>query len=699
LDIGPRTGLSLLRGAAFAVLALLWMNPGEWRQPDEEEPRMHALLLDRSASMAVRDGGDETRWAAGLAVARTLVRNGGEAVEAFAFSEGLEGDALAAGLEPDGSGSAVVASGSALFSGAAGTGRKLASVTLLSDGRQTREDPAAELILRARAARVPVHVVPLGGAWGGRDLSVRVTRRLVLSLPDKPVVVGAVVENRGLGRIKPRLQLVDSSGKVQAEREVELDSGERRPVTLEATRLAGGDYRVKLPEQEGEDIARNNEDRFRVQELTTRTRVFIAEGAPYWDSKFLAQLLREQGFMDVRAVYRLNEERYFRVDAGGSDPVAGEESTFPESDADFAALDIVMLGKGAEGFLDPGRIEALKRFVRDRGGALLLARGKSYAGKFPELEALEPMEWGEPLEGEFRFEPGSVGEAVGLFGQALPDAADPLWGQLPPLQDVSAVARLKPFVQVLAMGVKPVAGREERVPLLAARHFGRGVVVALNADGLWRWDFDPQVRQLGNVYEEFWTQLLQWTASYAEFLPGQVFSLRLSEATVKTGRPVRAVIGWRGGEEVPRPVIRLTREDEVFPDLAAGDGGSDEDGRRSWSAVLQPERPGTYRVQVFNDGQPGPEAVLHVLAPPTEQESLAADPDFLRGLAEATGGQVWAPGDAEALARTLLAPPPPSAAGPAAATWHPLWPGTWVLVPLVVVLAGEWWFRRRAGLL
>ncbi|WP_395753581.1 hypothetical protein [Prosthecobacter sp.] len=699
LPAATRWGLVLLRGLVFTALALLLLNPGEWKQPEHKEEKLHAVLLDRSASMDVRDVGEATRWTGGLAMTQVIAKAGGEQVKAFAFSDALEGDALKAGLKADGQASAIVHSGNALFSGASGLGRKLASITIISDGHQTREDAAAELILRARASHVPLHVVPLGGEWGGRDLILHATRRLVMALPGKPVAISVSLENRGLGLIKPRVQIVDAAGKAQAERDVELDSGGRKTLSIEVPKLAGGDYRVVVATQQGEDITRNNEDRVRVQELTSRTRVFIAEGAPYWDSKFLAQLLREQGFMDVRAIYRLNDERYFRVDAGTSEPVVSGESTFPETADDFAKIDLIVLGKGAEGFLDAKRIEALKSFVRDRGGALLLARGKSYAERLADFEVLEPLEWGAAMDGEFRFEPGSVGEAAGLFGQALPEAQDPLWRQLPPLSDVVTIAKLKPFTQVMAMGVKPAVGREERVPLLAAKHFGRGVVVALNADGLWKWDFDPQARKLGNMYEEFWTQLLQWTASYAEFLPGQELSLRLSESNAKLGRGVRASIGWRGGKDVPQPKIRVYHDGGQLPDISASEAESDADGRRSWSALIQPELPGTYRVQAFNGDKPGPEAVLNVLAPPSEQEALAADPDFLQELATATGGKVWNPAQAAELLTHLFAPPPDQVQEREQATWHPWWPQSWLLVPLVLLLALEWWSRRRLGLL
>lgn len=699
LHKASRATLTLLRGAAFAALAVLLLNPGHWRQPDQEEQKLHAVLLDRSASMNVRDAGEATRWTRGRAFVQTLADEGKDKMKALTFSAELEGDALANDQKPDGAATAVVHSGIALFSGAAGLGRKLASITIISDGRQTREDAATELVLRAQAANVPIHVVPLGTDWGGKDLIVRATRRLVMSLPGKPVSVGVAVENRGLGLIRPQVRIVDATGKDVAGRDVELDSGSKKIINIDVPKLPGGEYRLVVPQQPGEDIVHNNEDHFRVQELTSRTRVFIAEGAPYWDSKFLAQLLREQGFIDVRAVYRLNADRYFRVDAGSSQPIASDESTFPEKPDDFAKLDLVVLGKGVEGFLTEERINALKSWVRDSGGALLMARGRPYAGKLPSLEALEPVEWGNALDGEFRFEPGSVGEAAGLFGQVLPEANDPLWRQMPPLKDVIGIARLKPFAQVLAMGTKPTQVRDERVPLLVARHYGRGVVVVLNADGLWRWDFDPQARKLGNMYEEFWTQLLQWTASYAEFLPGQELSLRLAEMTIKQGRATRASIGWRGGSKVPLPKIRVYQGEQLISEVTASEGETDTEGRRSWTALVQPAEPGIYRVQALNNDKAGPEVMLRVQAPPTEQESLAADPEFLHKLAEETGGAVWKPEDAGKLAQLLFETPPPIAQVQTKAEWRPLWPHGWVLGAMVGMLGVEWWARRRRGLI
>ena len=188
-------------------------------------------------------------------------------------------------------------------------------------------------------------------------------------------------------------------------------------------------------------------------------------------------------------MHRLIEERYFRVEAGSgknAEPLSSPDSVFPDS---------------AEGFLTPARTAALLGFVRDQGGAVMFARGKPHSGRFAAREALDPVEWGAQMSGGFHFVP-LADQGAGLFGAALPGAEDRVWATLPLLEDAHEVARLKPFARVLAEGQPDE--RQTRGPLLIARPFGCSMVATVNADGLWRWDFRPEVREQGAPYQEFW---------------------------------------------------------------------------------------------------------------------------------------------------------------------------------------------------
>lgn len=236
------------------------------------------------------------------------------------------------------------------------------------------------------------------------------------------------------------------------------------------------------------------------------------------------------------------------------------------------------------------------------------------------------------------------------------------------------------------------------------RRFGLGVVGLVNADGLWKWDFYPEAKEAGNMYEEFWAQLIQWMASYSEFLPGQAYALRLGRNRVRAGEVVYANAGWRptaSGETAPStPIIHVMDAEagetirKVTPALLPG-----EDDRLRWRVAVEADRPGNWLLRLENsDGVvlDGPETGLTVLPPPGETENLDADPDFLAGLAAATGGQSWTADEA------LLEFPKQLGAPPALQTgdlrWEPLWARWQVLLVMAAVFGLEWWLRRRAGL-
>jgi hypothetical protein len=694
-----RGWLLALRTAGLLLLALFWLNPGQWREDERHVRRDWLVLLDRSASMESEHDENATRWKAGVTIAERLHKesgkNGDVRIRTFSTQLDAEPDSLSA-TQPKGSGTNLTES---VASALDQSGSSLAGLVVVSDGRQTSPDRLQETALRARGLGVKIHAVPLGGAWGTRDLSVSAVSRQVTGFRDQPVKISARVENHGLGPIKPAIALLGPDGREIARKDVSLTDGARETVVFEPGKVpeGGGDYTLRADPWPGEHIPGNNADTVRVNLLASKTRVLLLEGAPYWDSKFLAQLLRQQNAVEILTVHRLNEERYFRVEAKGAEPLQSPDAVFPSSAEELARYDLIVFGKGADGFLTPARLAALHGFVRDQGGAILFARGKSYPGRLPALESLEPVEWGETTSGAWRFVP-SHDAAQSLFGSALPSADDRVWSTLPPLEDAHEVARLKPFARVLAEGT--VEGRGTRLPMLIVRRIGRGTVAAINADGLWRWDFRPEIREQGEVYQQFWVQLMQWCATYSEFRPGEDYAIRLSSATTGQGEPVRALITWRGpASPAPRPTLKLTRgnqpagESSATP-LPGGEGGAE------WVAMLTPNEADRYQVRVTDPSRPGREegdATLTVLAPPKESDDLRPDVESLATLVRESGGTSYAVTDVEKLASSLWSSDPAAVRGKP--QWEPSWPTGWMALLVGLAFGSEWWIRRREGLL
>jgi hypothetical protein len=702
-----RVRLLALRLAAFAGLGVLVLNPGRWIRPTETRPRPWLVLVDSSASMAQK-AGDATRAdvaAEYVGKLRAVAKRAELPVRVHPFAAGLEAPLPdnSPPPPPTGDGSRILAAASHALEEAGAAGDTPAGMLLLSDGRST--EPAAEgtveaFAVRARAGLTPVFALAPGANETAPDLILTTGRHALTVFAGQPARLPWVLESRGFPAVRQDVVLTDDKGAKAAAQSADVPAGGSAAGVFEFPVPASGRWHLTTAVQSGEARPVNNRAAVHVRVLTARTRVFLAEGAPYWDSKFLAQLLRQQSHMEVQSVHRLSDQRYFRINSGDTEPAGTSEAVFPETAAELSRYDLVVFGKNTDSFLTNSRMDALRSFVRDHGGAVLFSRGRATSLDLQGLEPLEPVTWAAGVSGAFRFLPTPDGEAAGLFGQALPAPDAPQWKSLPVLQDGRRIAALKPFTRVLAEGsTEAAAGSGARFPALLVRRYGQGVSGLVNADGLWKWDFYPEARELGNMYEEFWTQLIQWMASYSEFLPGQDFSLRLPSPRAAAGATVPLQVAWRGALPAPDPRLVLTLPDgsqrELIPAPAP-----DAAGRPAWRTSFSPDRAGEWKIRLTDprpNAPPAPEVICTVPAPPAESDDLSADAEYLSAIATAAGGSLIEPSEFDAFLRARLETPPP-VTRETGAVWKPLWQSSLFALGLTALLAAEWTTRRRLGL-
>jgi len=706
----PRTrGLLLsLRLLAVAAALTILFNPGKWMRPIEEQSRPWVLLVDQSASMAQRDGGTSTRAEAAAKLTAHAFRQAKNAdipIRLQPFDLSLHAETSPSELpHPTGDGSRILPAVSQVLEEASAAGESLAGVIVLSDGRQTLNHSQTDLdalALRARSRNLAIHTVAVAPAGPAPDLALLQSQSTLTAFPDQPLRIPFALQSTGLDPLRPTVFLTDAAGSEIASLTIDLPPNSTAASAFELTAPKSSTrWNIQTPPVAGEVRSGNNQSSVNIRVLASRTRVFLAEGAPYWDSKFLAQLLRQQPHMDVHSVHRLSDLRYFRIDSGSDDASETTSPVFPETLDELSRYDLIVFGKNIDPFLSDERAEALRAYVRDRGGAILFARGKPATAALPALEPLEPVVWAAASAADFRFMPTADGEAAGLFGEALPAPDASLWTSLPTLKDGRQISLVKPFTRVLAEGVPEAAsGQSGKFPALLVRRYGQGVTGLVNGDGLWKWDFFPEARELGNCYEDFWTQLIQWMASYSEFLPGQDFSLRLPATRGELDVALAATISYRGPAPVPEPVLIVTGPDGADREIRPA-SIPDPSGRPLWRASFSADQPGAWNLRVADPREsapPTPEVTFIVPLPPAEADDLSPDPDFLADLAESTGGQAVNSDGFEALLKNHMITLPPATRESGA-----IWKSSWNHAPLAILIAcllsSEWFLRRRQGL-
>ena len=405
--------------------------------------------------------------------------------------------------------------------------------------------------------------------------------------------------------------------------------------------------------------------------------------------------------MEVHSVHRISDERYFRIDTGEARTAETDAAIFPDTLDELSRYDLIVFGKNIDSFLTPARLEALRAYVRDHGGAVLFARGKRGHRQPARARTARAGQLGRrpdfrvPLQPQRRWRSRRTLRRSPARARRLP-----LAGSCPLLKDGRQISMVKPFTRVLADGrPEGVAVGHRRFPRAARPPLRPG----RHRPGQWRRPVEmgllprsPRARQL---YEDFWTQLIQWMASYSEFLPGQDFSLRLPALRGPAGEPVAASISFRGAGTPPAPRLQITSPDGTDTDLSPAEH-PDPGGHPHWRASFTPDTPGTWKLAVLDprpDAPPAPEALFTVPAPPAESDNLAADPAFLADLAEASGGSSLTAESFAAFLDQAFTPAPPDARD-ADAVWQSAWT-RWPFALLIALpFATEWWIRRRQGL-
>ncbi len=698
---GIRKLLIVLRTLALIALCAFLLNPGKWVETVQTKPRLYPVLIDESASMATINLQTKLTRSDKAQLLTGEINKAAEensiTTELYGFAEDSRKLNELTDLKADGNNSNLHRSGTNLFTKLQSGGDSPEALIVLTDGRQTLAPKNSTLSLLSRANNAPIYAISIGKDVRKSDLSLKSSRNTITAFPGQNIQITAVIENQHLGNQSVNLTLTDNAGKELANQQLEIKNNEKKLHTFsvkapEKTAI----LHLKIGKAAGEQIASNNADQINIRILKTKTRVFIAEAAPYWDSKFLAQLLRQQGHMDVHSVHRLSETRWFRIDSDQSEPVASSDAIFPDTKEALSHYDLIIFGKNAEHFLTEQRIEALKSFVRDQGGAILFARGKPYSGRVEALETLEPVNWASGNTSEFNIAPTADGQNAGLFGQALPEPNSPIWQSLPSLKDAHRVDSVKPFTRILAEGSLP--SNKGKFPLLMVRRYGQGVTGLVNADGLWKWDFYPEARELGNMYQEFWTQMIQWMVAYSEFLPGHDYSIHTSSQTVDLQEPVSFSISYRGTKKSPKPTVTITAEGKEPIQLNPA-SSVPVAGKPTWKCSFEPSEPGRYTVTLNTDDKsPAPVLNIQVKAPPTEQDNLNPDPVFLSELCESTGGRVIDESELTTFLNEMF-----SQKSHHEAKSESIWKSSWLLwfVPIIIlfILATEWWVRRRSGLI
>lgn len=618
---------------------------------------------------------------------------------------------------------------------------KLSSVVLVTDGRMdARSNPQPELAELADRA-VPVSSVLIGSREAPCDAGVvRIDAPVQIFEGDK-LLAKVDVKFDGLNGRRAAVRL-EHKGQTVDEKSVAVTGSVFR-ATVELTHAGAARgiarYTVALDTFEGEFQTRNNRRELFVAVGDDRIKLLVIDDRPRWEYRYLRNLFGIRN-KDVKLQHMLFHPS--RIDGQAELPVVRASADRPPEQAECNALpadaeswlrfDAVVLGDVSPADLGEDAARALRRFVAERGGTLIVIAGdrnlpRAYSSG-PLVEML-PLVFtnaaAAPAAAPFRLALTAAGADHTVMRLAdAPEQNLRAWREMPLIQWRCPVADARPAATVLAYatpraadGTNAVAdagepqdvrrlqdrlAQEKANALVALQDYGAGRVLMLCFDSTWRLRY-----QAGDTYHHrFWGQILRWAC--ADKLAAGTAHVRLGTDRVLYSPTDRVMIRAQLTKNDYSPVTATGVTARVYADdalvaqkvLAHVPGSAGH-----YRAEVGPFPPGTVgRIEldtpsiaplVETNALPAIETGFVVASDrASELVDVGADPAALNEMAQVTGGTVAAPPERAAVLQRLGPPTQQVVERRTFSLWNS-WAG---LALMLGVATAEWLLRKRLGL-
>jgi uncharacterized membrane protein len=586
------------------------------------------------------------------------------------------------------------------------SGQPLAGIVLFTDGGQNLgEDPVAAA-RRAAGAGVPIYAVGLGDPQPPRDLAVAsVLVDDVVRKGDEVTVSVGLKQRGGQGALAVPVTLRED-GRVLASGTARFNAGaDTAEAALSFTPQQVGQFtlQVTVPVQPGELSPSNNRRLVPLRVVDKKLQILYLESSPRWEYRYLKNAIERDTSIQFACLLTEGDPR---LGGEGNRRITG----FPRDVAELFRYDIILLGDVPREWFTAAQLEALRRFVQERGGSLVVIAGeRSMPWEYRDtpLADLLPVVLPDTREEitsdePFRLQLTEAGKRHPMMLIAdRPEQNLQVWQQLPGVYWCGVVPRAKPGATVLA--VHPTRSNESgKLPLMAVQQTGEGRCFLSLVDSTWQWRY-----RLGDRYfYRYWGQVLRSLTPHE--LPGsnRYAKLTTDRAGYALGERVtlRARLLTPAFHPVRAPAVtgKIVRDDGTATDvrLLAQPGTPG-----LFEAEWLPPRAGSYQISLRSPGgqegggAPSSSAVAEtrfvVEAVSLELEKPELNEALLKRIAAASGGAVVPLGEVGALPGRLR----DASVRVTSRVEHELWDSPLPLTLFTLFLVGEWALRKRKGLL
>lgn len=322
--------------------------------------------------------------------------------------------------------------------------------------------------------------------------------------------------------------------------------------------------------------------KFSVQVVGARNEVLFIEDSWRWEFKFLRRIFEDDPSFTLTAFLSRGQNAFVQL---GEPERRTQVAGFPQTHAELAGFDTFVLGSADPRRWPRGFPESLRQLVEEDGKSVIVIGGPNLSEmmKHPAIAELLPVELSPesatPVTGPVAVRVTADGMAAPFF--AMPGGVPAaFWSSLPPVDQIYPALRKKPAASVLAESAQ-LGNSYGRFILMAEHTVGRGRVLFIGTDTLWKWQMLATTTEGPTPYQVFWQQALRALAPIRQsagnvglFIepdrsrhePGQTVVLR---AEVRSERPlvkprVQAQVTLPDGKQLPLDFSPDTNAPGIF---------------------------------------------------------------------------------------------------------------------------------------
>jgi len=745
LSVRRRLPLAALRLLALAVLVAVILQPVLDISVITDLKRNILVLVDTSASMAIRDARKDPEHLAEAAMALGKLPLG--PTEGAALTDRLKAEVSSASRielatailnHPDmeilrGSGpdykvrhlgfstaltaldasseesarlvSEPAALGSATQLGSAiqdavdrYSGQPIAGVVVLTDGASNAGVDPLEVAGRMRERGVPIYPVGIG-LPAGDDVRLQglVVQEVAFAgdmVPVRAHIISSGFENRAA-------ELTAMIDGIEVVRKTIILTGRQQfeELSFQASRTRGTrNLEVAVSPLPGEARTDNNRLQQTIRIVDDKIKVLYIEGSPRWEYRYLRAILKRDPRLDVMFI---NTEGDRDLARASKEYIA----RFPEDRDEAFKWDLVILGDVRRDVFNSLQLDLMAELVREHGSSFIMLAGHKHS---PSEYAETPVGAMLPVvaeEGKWQDVPDDVFPELTPEGlQSMVMLLDPsetenqkVWAKVKPLVSAAPLVGAKSGARTLAQ-LSNSTERGQSYPLIAWHRYGSGKVLYVGTDRLWQ----LRARTGDKYHSRFWGQAVQFLTLSRLLGDNKRVRLDADRTIVGAGEPVQLYANVLN--EAYEPAIGPAYRVEVQRVKADGDTDGNPDTVQLqplsgmpglYHGLYMPRTEGHYQVHPVGDDRNAANGLeLESVSQTTEQLETRMQEGLLRKMALMSGGQYLSISELPKLAGALHGET-------RTATVHKqvqLWDAWLVPILFLGLVAIEWAWRRKNDL-